>query len=116
MMSDMGVLYKEDSRGKGVQLLGGYKEQLMCLRGALVAMSGVTGLSMEEILADVVMMDKEEGIHNIKRMDVIFRFSQGNTHIKTLNSAQMKGVQKVLGMRIKDGNVQYADDFLIKQS
>ena len=114
MMNNASILFKDDGKEKNIQILGGYKEQLMCIRGALLAMADATGLSVEEILEDAVMMDKEEGIHNIKRIDVIFRFSQGNTHIKTLNPVQMKGIKKVLGMQIIDNNVLYADDFLIK--
>ena len=111
-MGDAGFIFKENDEGKNFKMTGNYKDCLLCLRGFLVAMSMKTGISVEKLLAVAVMMDKDEGIHYIKRMDVVFRFSQGNTHVKTLTPVQMRGVQKVLGIRLHRGVLQYADEFI----
>ena len=111
-MNDAGFMYKANDKSKNFKMVGSYEDCLLCLRGFLVAMSLKTGISVEKLLAVAVMMDKEEGIHYIERMDVVFRFSKGNTLVRTLTPVQMRGVQKVLGIRYHRGVLQYADEFV----
>ena len=108
------ISFIENENGKQLKIDGSYEEQKMCLRGILVSMSEVFGITFDELLEYAFMSRKEKGVE-IHSLDVVFHFLNGSTDVKHLSDIQKESVMKMLGVKILDNELICADDFFINR-